>query len=58
MMLRRHEMRVAKWKIKDDGNASYQFKLSSREEVEKYFYEQCKSPQTIPPEHKAAIRGI
>jgi hypothetical protein len=58
MMLRRHEMRVAKWKIKDDGGASYQFKISQREELLKYFYEQCKEPQLIPPEHRESIRGL
>jgi hypothetical protein len=58
MMLKRHEMRVAKWKIKDDGGASYQFKISHRDELLKYFYEQCKDPQKIPTEHKAAIRGL
>lgn len=56
MMLKRHEMRVAKWKIKDDGNSSYQFKISQRDELLKYFFEQCKEPTQIPPEHKVAIR--
>lgn len=55
MMLKRHEMRVAKWKMKDDGNASYQFKISHRDELLKYFYEQCKEPALIPPEHQVAI---
>lgn len=58
MMLKRHEMRVAKWKMKDDGNASYQFKISQRGELLKYFYEQCKEPQPIPAEHIQSIRGI
>lgn len=56
MMLKRHEMRVAKWKIKDDGNSSYQFKISQRDELLKYFFEQCKEPTQIPLEHKVAIR--
>lgn len=58
MMLKRHEMRVVKWKIKDDGNSSYQFKISQRDELLKYFYEQCKEPQLIPAEHLSSIRGL
>lgn len=58
MMHQRHEMRVAKWKMKNDGRASYQFKISNRDELLEYFYEMCKEPELIPAEHKAAIRGL
>jgi hypothetical protein len=58
MMLKRHEMRVANWKIKNDGRSSYQFKISQRDELMTYFFEQCKTPQLIPAEHISSIRGL
>ena len=58
MMLRRHEMRATKWNIKNDGGAGYQFRISQRDELLKYFYEQCKEPQLIPAEHLSSIRGL
>jgi len=58
MMLKRHERRVATWKIKDDGASSYQFKISQRDELMKYFYERCHQPSLIPEDHLSSIHGL
>lgn len=57
MMVKRHEMRVAKWTIKDDGESSSHQKISNRDQLMVYF-QKLKDLKPIPAEHKAAICGL
>ena len=57
MMVKRHELRVAKWKIKDDGDASSHQKIADRGQLLVYFHK-LRDVRPIPAEHKAAITGL
>ena len=59
MMLKRHEERANKWKLKDDGpGVGYQHRIGDREGVMKYFKDIPTKPTLIPNEHKIILKGI
>jgi hypothetical protein len=59
MMLKRHEERATKWKLKDDGaGAGFQHKIGDREGVMNYFKEIPSIPELIPIKHKIMLEGI
>ena len=62
-MLKRHDRRANKWKIKDDGpHAGAYHKIGDRDGVMKYFYNpeglQSIPIELIPNKHKIALDGI
>lgn len=59
MMLKRHEERATKWKLKDDGaGVGFQHRIGDREGVLKYFNDIASSPEIIPQNHKDVLYGI
>ncbi len=58
LMLKRHEERAKKWKLKDDGGAGFQHKIGDKEGVLKYFHEINGVLEQIPQEHKNVLYGI
>jgi len=58
-MLKRHEERANKWKLKDDGaGVGYQHRIGDREGVLKYFNKIPSPKKLIPQEHKNVLNGI
>lgn len=59
MMLKRHEERAKKWKLKDDGpGIGHQHRIGDREGVLTYFNNTASTPQLILTEHKNVLKGI
>jgi len=62
LMLKRHEIRANKWRLKDDGPAGWYHKVGDREGVLNYFNNPVgldKIPiEKIPEKHKLALNGI
>jgi len=59
MMLKRHEERANKWKLKNDGEGvGFQHRIGDREGVMKYFKDIPSIPELIPDEHKKILNGI
>lgn len=56
MMVRRHEKRVSKWVMSNDGNGA-QNRIADRNGLSKYF-NSLQDLRQIPAEHKAAICGL
>lgn len=57
-MLKRHEERATKWKLKDDGNAGHQHRIGDRKGVSDYFLSIPSRIVEIPQIHKLALNGI
>jgi hypothetical protein len=59
MMLKRHQERATKWKLKNDGpGVGFQHKIGDREGVMEYFKDIPSKPTLIPNEHKIILKGI
>jgi hypothetical protein len=59
LMLKRHEERANKWKLKDDGaGVGFQHRIGDRDGVLKYFNKIPSPKKLIPQEHKNALNGI
>ena len=56
-MLKRHEERAKKWKLKDDGeDAGFQHRIGDREGVLNYFNNIPNKPEQIPNNHKEILK--
>jgi hypothetical protein len=57
-MLKRHEERATKWKLKDDGAHGFQHKVGTRQGVLDYFNTTHSTIVEIPEDHKLSLNGI
>ena len=58
-MLKRHEERATKWKLKDDGaGVGFQHRIGDREGVLRYFNDIPTKPTIIPEKHKEVLYGV
>lgn len=57
-MLKRHEERATKWKLKDDGEAGFQHRIGDRQGVLDYFTHIETPVKPIPQIHKSVLNGI
>jgi hypothetical protein len=59
IMLKRHEERANKWKLKDDGPyVGFQHRIGDREGVMNFFKDIPSFPELIPIKHKIILEGI
>jgi hypothetical protein len=57
LMLKRHEERATKWRLKEDGGGG-QHRISDRKELLKWFNNVPSLIEPIPQNHKNALNGI
>jgi len=58
LMLKRHEERATKWKLKNDPGAGVQHRIGDREGVLKYFKDIPSKIESIPEDHKKMLKNI
>lgn len=60
LMLKRHEERAKKWKLKDDGESGFQHRIGDREGVLAYFnsLKSTNPVEEIPENHKKSLGNV